>query len=954
MAVMLDNIHRLVYGMEKYPTTPVEEQTQEQKDEVTQLVQGIRIATSVLSAYASPRALVDSPQTHIIQQREMSLPTNQRFSVINTFVRIRRDILPITQKVWMAEWLSRLPLHIMRTAISTFFEIMAAKHEEMEVTIAMLEPASPSIRDIIQPRPLPTANPAAVQQLVEMGFGRRPAERALIRARNNVASAADALISMPHLFPDDGPAEPAAAEAPPAVEDPEAPASAPAAEGAAPVAENAEVTPAPGAADAQPEASTSTNPDATDKIEGDMEVDQAPSPTTVWESQREELNKLREGAKKDIPARAVQLLDSNEELVHSLLPALPAGVDGITVIIDRLEEAAKESPLRPGALASRLRVLAVFARAKGPIELPVEESQRALSVLMTGLPATETPRPSWLAAYFVAAESVMLMSTTITDAKLGEDSKSDIVRQVNLNSMYSFIIGLIEATLAADELSREELMGCMRLAVIITRQRDDWASPKLLDLAMKHFKNPKSKVAGSYPYLAMLTRHAFDTKASLLDVMRREISEWMTPQRNKVTDVQHFVRQLRQMAYRDANTFIDAVQEEAALVDPGPASSVYHIRAKEDSKDKVDGEDKDAKDKDAKKTLAAAANDPFVKSNLDSFENHTAMDYLVSQLSATIQTIHQEETAKRSGTEYTEAVGQAYTYMGLLLALLVELTGSYMSAKTSFMAALRQGSVYGVAGKGKSGFTTLLSDLVCCVTLADVQERNSKVPDAPEVRRVTLSSWATSLLVALCANVSPTSDNKELPEDLVTVRRVVLEGIAKVLKESTAAHFDANSRYGRLWSVGQLIRRLLTSRPSVVPRPTDKTSLQLAKGMLEKNFVGLMTSTVSEIDLNYPDIRNVLVSLLKALEHLTKISNKWGKTDYKPTEDGKEDEDEEDTDNSDDDEEEHDDMSMSEEEDGPDLYRNSALGILGGDIDVDDEDDEMDGSDMDEDDELVS
>lgn len=944
MSVLLDNIRRLVYGMEKYPDVPAEEQTQQQKDEVAQLVQGIRIATSVLSAYASPRSLVDSPQTHIIQQREMSLPSNKRFSPINTFVRIRRDILPIAQKIWMAEWLPKLPLHIERAAISTFFEIMAGKHEEMEVTIAMPEPASPLLPELLQPRPQPTANPAAVEQLIEMGFARRPAERALIRARNNIAGAADLLISMPHLFPDDGPAQPAVEEPPAPVEDPDAPAEPPTAES------SDDAAPA-----ANAEASGSSNEPATNDnaTDGDMEVDQAPSPTAVWEGQREELDKLREEAKKEIPSRAIQLLDSNEELVHDLLPAFPAGVDGITVIIDRVEEAAKEQPLRPTALSSRLRVLAVFARSKGPLELPADQSRRAMSLLMDALPATETPRPSWLASYLVAAEATLLMSTSIADAKIGAEAKSDIVREADVGPMLRYLLNLVEQTLDADGLSREELMGCLRLAVIVTRQQGQWASPDLLKHVLKHFKDPTSRVTGSYPYLAMLTRHAFDTKSALLDVMRREITEWMTPQRNKVSDVQHFVRQLRQMAYRDPNSFLDAVQEEGALVDPGPVSSVYHIRAKDDTKDN-DAKAEDSKaDKDGKKPALPSASDPFIKSNLDSYENQPAMDFLVSELSSAIQTIHQEEAAKRSGTPYTDAAAKAYTYTGLVLALITELTGSYMSAKKAFMAAVRPGSVYN-SGKGKGGFASVLSDLVCCVTLADVQERNSGAKDSFEARRVTMSSWATSLLVALCANVCPVSDGKDLSEDLVTVRKVVLDSVAKTLKDSASAHYDANTRYGRLWSLGQLIRRLLTARPSVVPRPADKTSLQLAKGMIEKNFVGLMTATVSEIDLNYPDIRNVLVSLLKALEHLTKISNKWGKTNQKPSQDGKEE-------NSDDDSEgsssssEGSDISMSDDEaDPPDLYRNSALGILGGDLDVDDEDEDMDGSDMDEDDELVS
>jgi E3 ubiquitin-protein ligase HUWE1 len=446
----------------------------------------------------------------------------------------------------------------------------------------------------------------------------------------------------------------------------------------------------------------------------------------------------------------------------------------------------------------------------------------------------------------------------------------------------------------------------------------------------------------------MITRHAFDDKAVLRDIMRREIREWMNPERNKVTDVTHFVRQLRQMAYRDANTFLGAAEDECELVAANPPTSVFHVRHKNAGlKDDAADEAKDKKEEPTKETAPPASADPFKSSGIDTFETNPTMDFFISELGTAIRTIQKEEAAFRTGTPYTDDAAEAYSYAGLVLSLITELVGSYFSAKKAFMASVRHGGLY---GKGKSGIAGVFNDLACCVTLTDVQQKTSGSNGPNEIRRLTLSSWATSLIVALCANITPTSDIKDLPEDLTIVRKAVLDGVAKAFKDTPSATPDPSARYGRLWALGELVFRLLTASPTVVPTAPDDSSLHLAKTMLEKNFVSLMTLAVSEIDLNYPDIRDVLVSLLRALEHLTKISIKWGKTDNKQK-DKLEEVDEEDESISDEDS----DITMSEEEadDAPDLYRNSALGILGGDIDIDDDESDMDEDDLDED-ELVS
>jgi E3 ubiquitin-protein ligase HUWE1 len=205
------------------------------------------------------------------------------------------------------------------------------------------------------------------------------------------------------------------------------------------------------------------------------------------------------------------------------------------------------------------------------------------------------------------------------------------------------------------------------------------------------------------------------------------------------------------------------------------------------------------------------------------------------------------------------------------------------------------------------------------------------------------------MIIALCSDIAPTLDIKDLAEDLVSVRKQVLDAVAKAIKESTSI-VDLDSRYGRLYALGELTYRLLVSRPSITAKQ-DESGTHIAKTMIEKNFVGIITAAAGEVDLNYPEIRGTLGSLLKALEHLSKMSIKWSKAEKgKPTK-----ADDEDTDT----ESEESEMDFSEEEETPNLYLNSSLGRyvpvsgcadvrLGGGVDEDmeDEDEEDEEDDM--------
>jgi E3 ubiquitin-protein ligase HUWE1 len=121
------------------------------------------------------------------------------------------------------------------------------------------------------------------------------------------------------------------------------------------------------------------------------------------------------------------------------------------------------------------------------------------------------------------------------------------------------------------------------------------------------------------------------------------------------------------------------------------------------------------------------------------------------------------------------------------------------------------------------------------------------------------------MLVALCSDITTGSDAKVVSEDLTSIRKTVLDAIIKVLKDSSTQ--DANVRYGKLWAMGELVYRLLTAKSAIAPRHDD-SSLLLAKAMVEKNFVGLITDAMGGVDLNFPNIKVPLMSLLKALDHL--------------------------------------------------------------------------------------
>jgi E3 ubiquitin-protein ligase HUWE1 len=744
---------------------------------------GLTVAVETLSAFVRPKAILSNSQTLVLQQR-----TESNFSAVEMFIRIRREIFPHAKRVWEAEWLQDAPVKVAQKGVKSFLSIMQGKEEEVQPAQPLQTrpvvgiPTIPVLRAPVVPEP------TAVAQLVDMGFARGSAEQALIRARNNVAAATEMILSMPHIF------ENAAAAVPPPPAEPV-------------------VTQEPlvidGGEGAEGEAAPTTTETAPATTAEEMEVDKSPTPppTETAEEVKKALNDMREQEKANLPTRAMALLSGEDALMFDLIPAFPADKSALTLILKHFSVNDSEK-----LIANKLRLFSILSIAHEVPELDEEDANMAYAIIKS-LPIDAKPRPSWLTSLLCFAETVMVLSINVKTVKVGDaaESSTEIARIEEQDRLLAACRGIL-----ADESTRTEFVTAYRCMVIISKYN------RSIDFAdcLAPFKlKLDPRLSTCHQLLAMILRHGFEDRSTLDDVMQSEIRTFFN--RDKVTEVGHFVRHLRQATSRHSDAFVDAIEKECALVDPAPVSGVYHIRAKS-------GEH------------ATKPSDPFSGS-----ASHPTMELLVKELG-----VATKDTLK------DENVSEGYT--GLIFSLLTEVTGSYMSAKKAFMDALRDTGVNGP--KARNGLSPIVNDLVGCVELGRDLSSGSPKGVKP-TRRMIISSWSTSLLVALCSDITPVAKN--VPEDLTMIRRTVLDAIVKVIKESSS--HEANVRYGKLWAVGELVYRLLTSKPGTTPRDD---SLQIAKAMVEKNFVGLMTDAMGGVDLNFPNIKIPLVSLLRALDHL--------------------------------------------------------------------------------------
>ena len=269
-----------------------------------------------------------------------------------------------------------------------------------------------------------------------------------------------------------------------------------------------------------------------------------------------------------------------------------------------------------------------------------------------------------------------------------------------------------------------------------------------------------------------------------------------------------------------------------------------------------------------------------------------------------------------------------YIYRCFLLQCLTELLRCYNRTKIEFSNFSRRadGKATTPSKPRSSVLNYLLNDVIPIGTL-NLEE------SIAFRKKSSTSNWAMSTIVSLCLRTNEHGYEKkrgsldeEQDTDLQYVRRFVLEHALKAYKDANTSEDGLDVKYARLLCLADLFNRLLTGKilPTTPNQPIDVgTSPQkvLARIMYDKNFISALTSSIADIDLNFPGSKRAVKYILRPLKQLTQTAIVVSETSDESTTPGQTDED---------------DISSAtsvsevddEREETPDLFRHSTLGMF--------------------------
>jgi E3 ubiquitin-protein ligase HUWE1 len=267
-----------------------------------------------------------------------------------------------------------------------------------------------------------------------------------------------------------------------------------------------------------------------------------------------------------------------------------------------------------------------------------------------------------------------------------------------------------------------------------------------------------------------------------------------------------------------------------------------------------------------------------------------------------------------------------YIYRCFILQCLTELLSSYNRTKIEFINFKRSAPPQAMTpSKPRSSVVNyLLFDLIPVGTLDHAETTLLR-------KKLVTSSWADSVLTALLSKTGEQPIDKEREPydsenepDLLFVRRFVLENILKAYREATLSNEPLDMKYSRLLSLADLMTHIMNGKENVGMSDTSiaaTSQKQLRRIMFEKGFVSVLTSSIADIDLDFPNAKRAVKYILRPLKTLTTTAVNLSDLALISTTPGQNDDDEIESATSISDPED-------EREETPDLFRNSTLGMF--------------------------
>ncbi|KAK4518814.1 ribosomal RNA biogenesis protein rrp5 [Mucor velutinosus] len=716
-----------------------------------------------------------------------------------------------------------------------------------------------------------------------------------------------------------------------------------------------------------------------------------------------ELKAVRQSLCELLPAALLALADQREDLVFDVRDLLillgkydeeeqspenkridttKTSLNIISLLVDQIGEIRDDSS-KSVLLSNRLRLLALLLR-EPPMQNAMNQLADRFSFLFDMLNFSslgqDDPLPAWSATIFLVIEAFIAQADEPKKAKLNinsrrggmffsssassddddneqenalkqdadkskeaDDDEDVAMEDVNAPSTSSSSSSTSKAVgisveqrskllqccvslLRKSKLSRDDIYAILRMIVRLTKDHESALHFLGIGGVPLLFSKPRSSLEGlqgQQAFIILILRHIVESKAVLQSTMKDIITNWFTNPRPRNMDISSFVRSNAHVALREPEVFVQVTTDICRLARYDEFEINHQIKLKKQEDDKQD----------------ADSGTTAITKQASSSE--VVVYYLLNE----IMTVRTEATAVASRKEpltdeQKKEENIKFVYTGFLLQCLVELISSYPSCKYDIFNFCKKQNgqrTTTLDGKHRSFVSMLINDLL------PYNHINSSSEDTR--KQQGLSTWTASTLVAMSYDASSSSDmSVQQKNELIQVRKYVLEAVVRALKEAVASSDTASVKYSKYLALADLCHRILNARPNVgssIPRSLgggqtnansnkEDTALSNAKIMLDKNFVAILTSAISDVDINYPHAKTILNSMLRPLEQLTKLAIK--------TDDG-----------SDNDDEDQDKMDTAEEgmhvpstpvaegEEAPDLYRNSALGMFDAGSVIDDD-----------------
>ena len=858
-----------------------EHRSELQKKELSHAYSAIKIALHLLNPIVSSKPLFESGQTLLILTRDKKDTDPDYFEAHNFLVKLRFTVLPTIRDLWEAPWLIQAPIGVSRYVVRTVLEIANGEQEDLRSdSNGEGGPAAGHLQRSTGP------DETRIQILTDMGFPRSAAERALARTHNNVNSATELLLSQPHLLPD-----PVSALAINIID--AAPEDTEGTSGED--EENANSSVSAGEPDSQ------SPQDLLDEV-NDQEPPLNPLPVGKTANEwRKALDEAREPLRASISRQSLLLIDEHLPLLFDLHIAFTKGgshqLQAVRDLVDDIKAFSRFAyDVQEQPLANRCRLLALVL-CENPSSLDQDLRNILMDHLLALLLSSVNPEhpPRWLAAHLLVTEALLTLSDEPRTILLPKEDEPIEISPIPVGppraEAHAIVFDFCFRLLAIDDLPADELLSVLRLFVLLTRDREMAAQFVKREGLVSLFRRIKnSAVNGGSSYVATILRHVVEDVPIIQNIMQQTIKRYFTQHRARTIDINTYVRNCSAIALRDMDIFIDSTKSLCHMGQPFSSSPNISLSAKSPAEPK-------AAQSDIEPSMDMQVDVPAISvSNAPQKSVESVIQLLIVELMNTVKVINETPdlagNVSNVGSIQSESllaekmqpdipirssdladstpsppidVHDRYQYLCFTMQCLTELLFSYDTCKVAFLSYSKRRSQQGHSKDQANKFRTttlhfLLSDLITYGTISPLSDGKH--------RKGLLCSWAMNVVGALCVDTSSAQEMKDISVDLTNVRKFVLETISRAIKDLPPME-STEARYGRLLALADLCHRLLTVRMNLGSRKQqDEVPTHMAKIMLEKNFVAILTTALSEIDLNYPNVRNLVAAILRPLEYL--------------------------------------------------------------------------------------